>query len=251
MKKAFTLAEVLITLGIIGVVAALTLPALITNFQKQALKTQFKKSYSLLTNAMHKVEADLEYIPACFGWISSPYPVTCGQYNEAGGCEYYEVNGQPPPSDTWGSTSECTSVFWPQFLKELKIVKTCNSAADCIPNYKGIDEILDGDYEGPVVDYGKKRIVTGGCTHLKKANLNTNFKNAKILSNGMIILFNNGYVIDIDINGKKGPNKWGYDVFSLRLEREGLQQPKIYRGECTTVEKGGTSPTTLIQDFSK
>lgn len=33
--KAFTLAEVLITLGIIGVVAALTIPGLITNFQKR------------------------------------------------------------------------------------------------------------------------------------------------------------------------------------------------------------------------
>ena len=36
-KLAFTLAEVLITLGIIGVVAALTLPALISNYKKQVL----------------------------------------------------------------------------------------------------------------------------------------------------------------------------------------------------------------------
>lgn len=35
MKKAFTLAEVLITLGIIGVVAAITLPTLIANYQKK------------------------------------------------------------------------------------------------------------------------------------------------------------------------------------------------------------------------
>lgn len=35
MKKGFTLAEVLITLGIIGVVAALTLPSLITNYRKK------------------------------------------------------------------------------------------------------------------------------------------------------------------------------------------------------------------------
>ena len=34
-KFGFTLAEVLITLGIIGVVAALTLPSLVTNYQKQ------------------------------------------------------------------------------------------------------------------------------------------------------------------------------------------------------------------------
>lgn len=42
MKKlnAFTLAEVLITLGIIGVVAAMTLPTLIQNHQKQVYATQ-------------------------------------------------------------------------------------------------------------------------------------------------------------------------------------------------------------------
>lgn len=35
MKKAFTLAETLITLGVIGVVAALTLPTLINSYKKQ------------------------------------------------------------------------------------------------------------------------------------------------------------------------------------------------------------------------
>ena len=45
---AFTLAEVLITLGIIGVVAALTLPALINDKQNKELQTQFKKTYSEL-----------------------------------------------------------------------------------------------------------------------------------------------------------------------------------------------------------
>lgn len=38
MKKAFTLAEVLITLGIIGVVAAITLPTLIANYQKKSFR---------------------------------------------------------------------------------------------------------------------------------------------------------------------------------------------------------------------
>lgn len=34
IKPAFTLAEVLITLGVIGVVAAMTMPVLIQNYQK-------------------------------------------------------------------------------------------------------------------------------------------------------------------------------------------------------------------------
>lgn len=51
MKKGFTLAEVLITLGIIGVVAALTLPSLITNYRKKQTVAQLKKVYSELSQA--------------------------------------------------------------------------------------------------------------------------------------------------------------------------------------------------------
>ena len=43
-KSAFTLAEVLITLGIIGVVAAMTLPTLVNDKQNKELQTQFKKN---------------------------------------------------------------------------------------------------------------------------------------------------------------------------------------------------------------
>ena len=49
-KNAFTLAEVLITLGIIGVVAALTLGALIPNFEKQRNLSVLKKAYSEMQN---------------------------------------------------------------------------------------------------------------------------------------------------------------------------------------------------------
>ncbi len=49
MRKGFTLAEVLITLGIIGVVAAMTLPALVTNKQAKELQVGLKKGYSLIS----------------------------------------------------------------------------------------------------------------------------------------------------------------------------------------------------------
>lgn len=52
MKKGFTLAEVLITLGIIGVVAAMTMPTLINNQKNAALQSQFKKAYSNCANAL-------------------------------------------------------------------------------------------------------------------------------------------------------------------------------------------------------
>ncbi len=57
-KKAFTLAEVLITLGIIGIVAAMTIPTLISKYQEKAYITQLKKSYSVLQNAFQLAIAE-------------------------------------------------------------------------------------------------------------------------------------------------------------------------------------------------
>ena len=51
-KSAFTLAEVLITLGIIGVVSAITIPILIKQYQRIVLETQFKKAVSHLHQAV-------------------------------------------------------------------------------------------------------------------------------------------------------------------------------------------------------
>lgn len=59
MKKlAFTLAEVLITLAIIGIVAALTIPTVVRNYQKQQTVTRLKKTYSALANTTNLAIAD-------------------------------------------------------------------------------------------------------------------------------------------------------------------------------------------------
>ena len=55
---AFTLAEILITLGIIGVVAALTIPMLITKYQKIQTVSKLKKFYSTLNQAIMLSEED-------------------------------------------------------------------------------------------------------------------------------------------------------------------------------------------------
>ena len=57
-KGAFTLAEVLITLGIIGIVASMTLPALITRNQNKALEASLKKNYSVLQQALDMYQAE-------------------------------------------------------------------------------------------------------------------------------------------------------------------------------------------------
>lgn len=56
--NGFTLAEVLITLGIIGIIAALSIPSLMNNIRATKLKSQFYKSYSVLAQALKLMEAD-------------------------------------------------------------------------------------------------------------------------------------------------------------------------------------------------
>ena len=111
-KTAFTLAEVLITLGIIGVVAAMTLPTLINNYQKKETISKLKKVYAILGNTTSMAMA--EYgdtvtweLPNNLSWASSkafaekymiPYlkvARTCENNNEAG-CSYpiKRLNGQ-------------------------------------------------------------------------------------------------------------------------------------------------------------
>ena len=59
-RSAFTLAEVLITLGIIGVVAAMTLPILTAKYQERVLVTRAKKTYSTILAAINTYKADNE-----------------------------------------------------------------------------------------------------------------------------------------------------------------------------------------------
>jgi len=75
-KQGFTLAEIMITIGIVGVVAALTIPTLIQNSNSKKFSTQFKKELSTLNQAAISAQAqyDMDY-----GSISSESdPSTCG-----------------------------------------------------------------------------------------------------------------------------------------------------------------------------
>ena len=79
-KAAFTLAEVLITLGVIGVVAALTMPSLIAHYQKKVLVDQIKKAYSTINEGFRQIMVNdgcTDY--ACAGFWGKDY---AGRFSE-------------------------------------------------------------------------------------------------------------------------------------------------------------------------
>jgi prepilin-type N-terminal cleavage/methylation domain-containing protein len=73
-RTAFTLAEVLITLGIIGVVAAMTIPNLMANINGSKFRSQFKKAISTLNQAGRMSLAQYEY---SFGDIQDGESLDC------------------------------------------------------------------------------------------------------------------------------------------------------------------------------
>lgn len=70
-KKGFTLAEVFITLGIIGIVAAMTLPTLIGKYQEKVTMTKVKKAYSILSQVYQKAQIDNGGLKA-YEWTPCP-----------------------------------------------------------------------------------------------------------------------------------------------------------------------------------
>lgn len=84
MKNGFTLAEVLITLGIIGIVAAMTLPTLVNNYKKQTYVVGLKKAYNNLLVSLNYVKysnnvSTLDEL----GWNTSTAPIDNKQFQSA------------------------------------------------------------------------------------------------------------------------------------------------------------------------
>ena len=161
-RAAFTLAEVLITLGIIGVVAALTLPTLIQNHQKQVYVTQLKKAYSNISNAYNQIANDegvTEWSQTCF--------------------------------TDWTGNNNCLH----KLAKQMKAINTKDFGVTCSADW---------------------------CSAALSANTSSTFYETDgmlVTSDGMVYIFACGTLLStiiVDVNGVKGPNKAGRDVFEFK-----------------------------------
>ena len=115
---AFTLAEVLITLGIIGVVAAITIPSLITAYRKKSYYTQFMKARSVIENALRMYADDYGGVVGCsfssseeiknFGnYFKSVQYVTLDNYkNLCAGYDKIPVTWRDNKSEQWSENSD-------------------------------------------------------------------------------------------------------------------------------------------------
>ena len=194
---AFTLAEVLITLGIIGVVAALTLPTLIGNYQKQALATQTRKFYSMMSQAVKQYMAD----EGVDDLRNTP------------------LTDMSNIDDSWEAAQKACDDF---IKKYLKVAKVCE--------------------DGCLADNYRTQTNEISNTVGKLAEYSYRISGKFVLADGAVLTIGHGcssYPISlyVDVNGKKGPNKIGYDLWSMDIFYDGSIDEGGVNPEC----KRGTS----------
>lgn len=193
-KGAFTLAEVLITLGIIGVVAALTLPSLIQKYQDQVLENQLKKMYSTLSQGVQKAMAD--------DGVSNFYDTELFQ-----ACIYPKQK-----------SDACIQMVKKYF--NVVAVKT-----ESREYYIGVIQTKDIDGKTVFLGRDKSKRRFGWGWALGRSDHSDRF----MLSDGSEFTFSaevtrygrNDGGFDIDTNGEKGPNTEGLDIFGVGVREDG------------------------------
>jgi len=201
-KQGFTLAEVLITLGIIGVVAAMTLPTLIQKHQKKVLATKFKQSLSILTQGFQKMMADEE--------------VT--NFNDT---EWIQFNCYLQSRNTTYSEGFTN-------IQNLRM----DNPVKC-------EKLMQKYFKATSIDDMELLADTNNYGYIYELNDRINISHyAQLynLSNGMLLMVGGDaksramglYDIVLDINNRNnGPNKMGRDIFMLVINSQGVVVPKF------------------------
>lgn len=196
-KKAFTLAEVLITLGIIGVVAALTIPILINSYQKKQTVAQLKVGYSILEGAIKRSESDNGEIKHWSNW------------SENGG--------------SWNQTGFMEKFFLPYMTYKKAYGPTSPEKAMC---YEG-GTMINGDHQYNWLTSKKQNVSTRTAITPPFERYTTSI----LLANGMCMGINENFGSNkrnffIDINGSyKGPNIIGKDLFIFTFDDKWRVKP--------------------------
>lgn len=187
-KLAFTLAEVLITLGIIGIIAEATIPTLMNNVNNAENKAAFKKSFSTMSQVMTSVVADQGSLAGAFTDNNS---------------------------------------FRDLFLPYFKSVKSCNDGDSSCWTCNGqrtVDKFMNGALVTSIGSWwyvNRPTLVLNDGTMINFAATSAacTASDANLVAPYAGTLCGGVYV---DVNGCKKPNTWGKDIFVIETQKDKL-----------------------------
>ena len=191
-RVAFTLAEVLITLAIIGVVAAMTLPTLIARHQEKLTVTKLKKAYSIINQA---------YLRA----LNDNGPL------DSWGLENSEFEEDPETGEEiLGDQAKNNGALF--FSKLMPYFSTLRN---CLDNEEKMCETYD-------------RYSLNGTKRKTPSYSRLILSDGSILSGGWISNINCGKNMScgdfsVDINGSAPPNMIGRDIFYFWIYRDRIK----------------------------
>ena len=190
LKKAFTLAEVLVTLGIIGVVSAMTVPTLMQNYQRKSYVTQLHKVYNELSQALVQYQNDNNAL----------------NIKEAGLTNQAAIEN---------------------FVKNyFKVVNDCG---------KNKTPCFASEY----------RKLAGNVISTWNPKAHYNLASGVSLGVGEVMLGDTLFRVYVDVNGQKGPNIFGRDIFIMYIYKNGLLDDSTL-GSTSTAPMTETDRTNMF-----
>ena len=190
---AMTLAEVLITLGIIGIVAALTISTLFNNYQKQEYSSKLKKFYTTFNEALTNLSSDY----GCQGDL--------------------RCTGLFSPTSTHIDLGEA-------IVKYFQTSKVCSTAANCLT--KLASDYYDGSGTRYSLDGGFYKFITSDGTAIRLENNRNNCSTQWWSNNKTGHMRQACATVVVDVNGFKPPNAFGRDLFQFYITNE--KGPLLY-----------------------
>ena len=191
-KAAFTLSEVLITLGIIGVVSTLTLPNLTNSYRRNVAMTKIEKGYAQLAQAYEQMmDNGGDYIFGQYQWAAEGETLEDGTDGSQNGRNYFNN-------------------YWREYLKSPVY---CDTAEEC------------GYPSNPTHKYrtGTESIIGFGPKSKAAFMTNEGIVYIVMCSTETWDTDELPRLVYMDINGGKGPNVAGRDLFIfIRTPNDGL-----------------------------
>lgn len=184
--KGFTLAEVLITLVIIGVVVAMTISNILVSTQKHEYVSSLKKANSVLQQSLYRISNDNGYARGDYSYLIED------------------------------------NKFYDEFAKVVNVIHTCSDKEECNRVYIGKRLGLDNsDLTSSFAHLGLKGLTTSegmqfaiSWNNMQLGLSSLDYQN--IQKHGSI-------VISVDVNGERMPNKLGLDSFMfVLLDEKGI-----------------------------